>query len=205
MKKIVFAITMFSILCLTRTETSAQAFSEGGHTISAGYGFVTFMGALKSSVEDNDENNNIKFKNFGPLYFKYEYGVAEHIGLGINFAYATNEISYNYDDIDDNGNDVVYKEVDTRKTYSILARVNFHFGDAEKFDPYLGVGLGYRDAKWTFESNDPDGFNADYKTLVKFGFETTVGVRYFFSDNFGLYGEVGGAKSIVQLGLCGKF
>ena len=205
MKKACLPLVLLTAVCLNTQTASAQAFQKGVNLISAGYGFGTFMGALKSAVEDDPLNSNLEFKNTGPLYFKYEYGVSDKVGFGVNFAYAKNELTYDYTGSDGNGNPRTYTETDTRDTYSILARVNFHFSDSETFDPYFGVGMGYRDANWTFKSNDPGGTRANYKTLVNFGFETTVGVRYYFAQNFGLYGEVGGAKSIFQLGLCGKF
>ena len=33
------------------------------------------------------------------------------------------------------------------------------------------------------------------------GFETTIGARYYFTDNIGLYAETGLAKAVIQAGL----
>ncbi|MEK6616065.1 MAG: hypothetical protein AABZ32_08145 [Bacteroidota bacterium] len=38
-----------------------------------------------------------------------------------------------------------------------------------------------------------------------FGFEMTIGVRYYFVDGFGVYTEMGIAKSIIQAGLVVAF
>jgi hypothetical protein len=35
--------------------------------------------------------------------------------------------------------------------------------------------------------------------------EITVGARYYFMEHLGAYMEVGAAKSVVQVGLVGKF
>jgi len=40
---------------------------------------------------------------------------------------------------------------------------------------------------------------------MPFGFEFTLGARYFFSNNIGVYAEVGAAKSVMQGGLVAKF
>jgi hypothetical protein len=40
---------------------------------------------------------------------------------------------------------------------------------------------------------------------MPFGMELTFGFRYFFAPNFGLYAEVGAAKSVAQGGISVKF
>jgi hypothetical protein len=35
--------------------------------------------------------------------------------------------------------------------------------------------------------------------------ELTIGARYFFTENIGLYAELGAAKTVVQGGLAVKF
>lgn len=188
---------------LSGPETHAQAFREGDHTLSVGHGAVTFLGNINRTF---DTYLDLGFKSLGPLYLKYEYGVTDRIGLGISFAYATNEWSYRYESTDGQGNTVYYNESTERDTYSVLARFNYHFGNSERFDPYFGFGLGYRDANWKSNTTGPDGGSGvDLKSLMPFGFEFTLGARYFFTDNIGLYAEVGGAKSVLQGGLVAKF
>jgi hypothetical protein len=41
--------------------------------------------------------------------------------------------------------------------------------------------------------------------LNPIAFELTYGGRYYFTDNIGVYGEIGIARSYLQLGLCAKF
>jgi len=132
----------------------AQAFQEGSHTLSVGHGAVTFLGNLNRTFETYVD---LEYKSLGPLYLKYEYGVTNRIGLGINLAYATNEWSYRYETTDDQGNTTTYGESTERDTYSLLARLNYHFGNSERFDPYFGFGVGYRDANWQLNSSGPDG------------------------------------------------
>ena len=71
-------------------------------------------------------------------------------------------------------------------------------------DPYWGIGAGYKTGKWTFDSNDPDFGKTAFKTPIPFGFETTVGLRYYFTDMIGFYAELGIAKSVIQGGIAIK-
>jgi opacity protein-like surface antigen len=181
----------------------AQALKEGTHTLSVGHGAVTFMSTLNRAFEPYAD---LTYKGLGPAYIKYEYAVADNIGLGLSFAYAENDWTYRYDSFDMDGNPQNYSESTTRNTYSILARFNFHMGNSEKFDPYIGFGVGYRDANWDIRSDSPYGNSGvTFKSLMPFGFELTVGARYFFLENLGVYAEMGGAKSVFQGGLAARF
>lgn len=183
--------------------SSAQAFEEEKSVVSLGYGFGTFIGAIASSF---DNNPGYSYSSFGPMYAKWEYGVAENIGIGINLAYVKYTFNYNYDGYDNNGNSATYQEKDEFASFSGLLRINWHFGDNDKLDPYYGIGLGYRTGTWSYTTNDPSGTNSgDLNTPIPFGFETTFGLRYLFSENWGAYLEAGAAKSVMQVGLCGKF
>lgn len=179
------------------TKVEAQAFPKGSNSISFGYGTGTFLGALSRNFDIND---NVSYSSLGPVYFKFEHAMDDHIGLGLNVAYATNEWTYDY-----RYDTTTYKGRTHRNTYSILARFNYHIGADEKFDPYVGFGLGYRDAKWTVEDQGPQDSGVELKSLLPFGMDMTFGFRYFFTPNIGLYAEVGAAKSVVQGGLSVKF
>ena len=77
---------------------------------------------------------NPDFLALGPIYAKFEYGVSENIGFGVNIAYADAGINYT----NDLGESASFKWWNT----SINARVNRHFGSNNKFDPYIGLGMG---------------------------------------------------------------
>lgn len=194
------ALALFAALPST---LHAQAFPKGKNMVSVGYGAVTFLGNLKRTF---DPYTDLTYRSLGPLYLKYEHAVADNIGLGLSFAYAENSFSYRYTSTDEAGVERSYKETTERSTYSVLARFNFHMGDSPRFDPYVGFGLGYRDAQWKVRSDAPSGSSGvDMKSLMPFGFELTIGARYFFLENLGVYAEVGGAKSIFQGGLSARF
>jgi opacity protein-like surface antigen len=187
-------------LFISPIDSHAQAFEEGVNTASVGYGFVTLLGTLNNTFDDYSDVN---YSSTGPLYAKFEHAISDKVGLGLNFAYAGNQWEYRFNDGPSANN---YTETSKRTTFSILARMNFHFGSNDKFDPYAGFGLGYRSSNWTQETNDPSGDSGvELKTLVPLGMEITLGARYYFMEHLGVYMEVGAAKSVLQAGLVGKF
>ena len=200
-------LPIFSIvgLLLLSGTAKAQLFQEESSYLSVGYGIGNFTQAL--IFEDYVDRENYDNTATGPFFLKYEAAIAEKIGFGVNVAYIGSEVTWtDPDHTVDNGNGpVAYRETIKWSSYSILARINWHFGTSDKFDPYFGFGMGYRDAKWEFEDNDPNyDDDTDLKNPFKFGFETTLGVRLKLVDNVLLYSEFGMAKAIVQFGLTVK-
>ena len=199
MKKFTTAILTGLLMTALSFSSNAQAFESGASYISAGYGVGTGTASLFSVWTTE---TNAKTKAFGPIYFKYGYGVSDKVEFGLNVAYASNSLTY------DNGlTGSSFNEIEiSRTTWSALASLKLHFGDSDKFDPYWNVGLGYRTAKWTTEESNPDAATTTFtfKSLVPIGFETTFGARYLFSDNIGIYAELGIAKSYFQGGLTVK-
>jgi predicted porin len=139
--------------------------------------------------------------SLGPIFGKFEYAVSDKIGIGLNVAHIGINASYNVSDGD--GGNYQYK-INWNNT-SLLGRINLHFAKSEKLDAYWGAGLGYRFGSWKFEDNNPDSSNESIPSVVPFGFETTIGVRYYFIPNLGVYAEAGIAKAPIQFGLSAAF
>ena len=204
MKKL-FTILASGLLILNGANVSAHsgAFEEGQNSVSIGYGFGTVVGALASAYKNE---TGYAFSGTGPIYLKYEHAITDGVGLGLNIAYAKYKFAWAFDTEDANFQPITYAEGWELTTMSFLARINWHFGDSEKFDPYFGVGLGYRTGSWKWTTTDPSGTQGlSAANVVPFGFETTVGARYLFTDNIGAYAELGIAKSVLQVGLNFKF
>jgi len=195
MKKLVLYLFSGAIV-LMPSIMNAQAFEQGKSQISLGYGFAnTTQTLIKNSANSNDlfgdpEYLNSEFSALGPIFAKFEHGVSEKIGFGVNIAYVNAGFNYT----SDLGGDASMKWWNT----SVNARVNRHFGSNDKFDPYIGLGMGYKFGKWKSEGDDTA---EEIKALIPLGFETTFGVRYMFTPNIGLFSEVGLAKGIFQAGL----
>ncbi len=176
-------------------EGGGSAFEQGCVVITAGYGWPNLGKAVIEALI-SDSATNVKSTGLGPIHFKAEYGLSDGVGMGvsvnyINFGVSFFELPYDYD----------Y----SRSSLSILARINFHFGTTDQLDPYFGVGAGYRQASWKFKSTDPNYQEESIPGFSPFGFETTIGLRYYFTEGFGIYTEIGIAKSVIQGGLAVKF
>lgn len=218
--------SLLSILLLSLTlvhhKTNAQAFEKEKNYISASYGLGTFFGAgygaIKTLIKKTGTNvSGLGLTTLGPIGVKYEYGVTEHIGIGLGVNYQSNDIDYvnTYTASNASGPYTVTQYYDINRTsVSVLARMNLHFGDHKKLDPYWGFGIGYRYVNWdpdySFTTTDPNVKNIepsipDFPGMIPFGFETTFGVRYLFTPHVGAFAEAGIAKSFLQFGLTGKF
>lgn len=179
----------------------ASAFGQGKSIISVGYGFPNIGKAIFNVY---DIYTDFKVTGIGPMHLKYEYGVSDKIGMGLSVNLVTSKVSWMepgyYND------SISYEHRIKSTAYSILARMNIHFATQAKIDPYWGFGLGYSGRKWTYSTDDPNDLNAvSLKNLIPLGFESTIGCRFYFTDNIGAYLEAGFSKSIVQGGLVAKF
>jgi hypothetical protein len=189
-----------------------RIFQKQKSYLSAAYGFGTFLGWGNWDYYNGEQYTS---STTGPVYVKYEYGVTEDFGIGINLAYLEYKYSYKYNSWY-NGTQVYFTETDTYTSFSGLLRANWHFGQSEKIDPYYGFGLGYRTGTIKYTSDDPNGSQHNYygynfwywgngNRFFPVGFETTFGVRIKFSSNVSAFAEAGVAKSAVQFGLTAKF
>ena len=195
MKKITTSLLTVLMLTVFSFSSKAQAFEEGSTYISAGYGFGTFTKSLFDSYSSG--TTGYSYQGTGPVFVKVGFGLSEKVEFGLNVAYAGAKINW----------DVSSNNVGTINwsAWSANARMNLHFGDHDKLDPYWGVGMGYRSSTWKFSYTDPD-YDEDetVKSAIPLGFETTFGVRYLVTDNVGVYAELGVAKAMFQVGLTAK-
>ncbi len=192
-----------SILCVWISSYSltakAQSAADADFSFSAGYGFPS----ITKTIFNIADGQNVQTIFIGPVYGKVEYSISETVGFGLNFAYSYGRATY--ETSDDEIDTLFYNTSFKYKSYSALARFNFHFGDSETFDPYAGVGFGYRNANYSYTSDDPEYEGKDVDGFNHFGLDFTIGARLFITENIGLYGEVGIAKSPMQAGIVVKF
>ena len=86
----------------------------------------------------------------------------------------------------------------------------YHFNEfvkIDKLDLYAGLMLGYNIASETFSSTDPSRTNIAYygSSYGGFAYSFFGGARYRFTDNIGVFGELGYGISILNIGLNIKF
>ncbi len=81
----------------------------------------------------------------------------------------------------------------------------YHFVlDNKKWDPFLGLVLGYEVASWTWNSGY-SGLGLGSPTAGGFTLGGSAGVRYFLSDQWALQARVGFGFYILAVGVDYKF
>ena len=128
----------------------AQVFQKEKSYATVGYGFIIVPEPIQA--QGIEHTAHIK----GPFYGKYEYGITDKFGIAINFAYL-NFIVNIYHSHYENGRTVEYYSHEDYNGFSGLIRANLHFGSDDRIDPYLGFGMGYRTAKWDYNSHNSIG------------------------------------------------
>lgn len=161
----------------------------------------------KATIDDEDFAFNSKtkglFLGFGfgsgltstgveitvpPTQLRYEWAVSPNISLGLTAATLVFDIpGFGY-------NSYYGTTYSTSSEYIYLmfaGRGNYHFATTNKFDPYIGVSLGYN-----IEVNKGIG------SALAGG---QVGANYYFSPKFGAWGELGYGIGYINLGVTIKF
>lgn len=225
MKKTLFALlSLFSV-----TVKSQTAFDEKSQHVTIGYGFPNlYKVILKASVKNSQSANmsfggisetyTYKAYGLGPAFIKYDYALTKNLGIGFVLGYFSAGLrqTYTYQDQRFTGQSVVtqnYTDVTTVdfQSFSVGARFNYHFGSKGKLDPYIGfaAGYSYATASVDFSSDNPNSANTPRYTStspIPLYLGMTFGLRYYFSQNIGIYGEFGLDKwAVIQGGLAIKF
>lgn len=193
--KKLFSLALLSVLLLINQQhVKAQAFQQEDVVFSLGYGMPNLT---KSVFKAAFEGENANVSGFGPLHAKVEYGISDKIGIGLSINHVSTKFDAQY--FDDVANRNYFANYNYNSTKFNL-RTNIHFSNSDKLDAYWGFGVGYGIGSVSVSTNDPDLEDLDLSG-GGLGFESTLGLRYFVTENVGLYTEVGFAKSIIQFGL----
>lgn len=222
--KSLFTTLFLSIICMNIA--SAQIVQKGTSTIQIGYGFPSAMQIMGSvfkfalTTEDADVTTAFSYKGLGPFHFRYDKMIGGRVGLGLsaNAEFGKFKLTADYLDIDDN-----YVSSVTNFNYSsinAMLRMNIHFiKNPSKIDIYYGFGVGYAHTRVKLEQllsgnvltpEDQvyvDDFN-DYLngifTTLPIAIEEVFGMKVPFSNNAGMYLEVGYSKALAQIGFYAK-
>lgn len=121
-----------------------------------------------------------------------EFSITDEIAIGPYFAFTRWDYGYG-------GGDYAYTFVD------FGARGSYHFGkllkvNTDQFDPYAGAFLGFVSS--SYSSDYGNGYNDPYDGAVRAGIY--AGARWFFSEKFGAFGEVGVGLYPIVLGVTFK-
>ena len=187
-------------------------------SFSIGYGIPNYGKLLLKNLDYGFLGNDITVENtfgYGPIHAKAAYRINKKIDVGLSVNYSSYGVELSKDTlvlpdiftVNAVNNFTSYDYNFTKTSISVLARMNFHFLQKKNVDPYFGFGLGYRTDNWSFKTNDPEIQKVDISTTFSFpvAVEATIGCKYFFTPNIGVYGEFGLAKSLFQTGVSVKF
>lgn len=197
-------VAAVSACCIT-TATNAQAFEKGTSVLNLGVGLGGYSYNYLSAYSNVSSTPT--------LSASYELGIAELgpdvLGIGVMFGYnrrSINETStswttvYNYD------------ESWTNMLFGVRAMYHFNwFHDIEKLDLYAGVLTGYNvgshkdESTYTVNGVTRPYYASSSSSLGSFRSGVFAGARWYFSNNFGVFGELGYSVASINVGASLKF
>jgi hypothetical protein len=86
----------------------------------------------------------------------------------------------------------------------VTANYHFKLDEQPKFDPFVGLGLGYNVVSCSYSSNFGGAFtgNCGYNSGIYF--IGRAGARYFFSPGMAGYADIGAGGATLNIGLMFK-
>jgi len=142
---------------------------------------------------------------FAPVYFKLEKGITKHISLAASFGY--DGFIYNFSQVYQGYNEVI-KRYKTNQVqifgYGLTAFYHLNeFIKVKRLDPFAGIGLAVNNSR---NSAYPQGDSALIRKSNFISPYLRAGARYYISDGFALFGEVGyDQQSILSFGFTARF
>ena len=183
MKKSVLFIAV-AVFTFTQLVAQESTFSKGDKVLNLGIGFGgRYSGSgMTTSVP--------------PIGASFEVGVKDgvlekgSIGIGGMLAYSAHKWEYS-------GWGWKYTSI------VIGARGTFHYPLVDKLDTYTGLLIGY-DISTATEYGTSTSYPYD-NSYGGFTYAWFVGARYYFSDAFAAFGELGVGVTIFNIGVALKF
>ena len=206
MRKIKFLLLTTLCLLMFTKNMSSQVVKQGQVVVNGYYGINVFTAVLRAAYYQNSSTQqNFAIKGFGPIGGYVEYMMTDKIGIGIDGYYANTSITWNEQDYDANNNPIVYSYKVSIPRVGVLARANFHFSDSDVFDAYGIVAMGMKNVSYNATSTNPLYVPVSAPGLIPVAMKLGVGFRYFFTDDFGLNGEMALGTPLLAGGLSIKF
>ena len=176
MKKVVLSLAIVAIVLSANAQKEAvKSFDKKTSFLHIGVGFGG--GFYTGSIE------------MPPISVSFEKAVSEKVSVGGIIAYSSANENLGF------SND------DAKYTYLLIgARGNYHFATSEKFDPYVGLTLGYNKVSAKLSSTFSN-YKVKASALI---FGGQIGANYYFSPKFGAFAELGYGIGILTIGITAK-
>lgn len=199
MKRIIIVTALFFL----SLKIFGQSFGDGANIISLGFGLPPGQN-INQQYDPYKNFINYKFYNYGTVVLKYEHGFHKYFGCGLNLEYSNTSANFQYDDI---SSSLRYQRKISSNIIGAYLHINGHFPIKERFDIYGGFGLGYLYTINKYMDTNPNAnINSQQNSkILDFNFQATLGLRYMIKPGFGLFGEIGYATTVCQLGFAFKF
>jgi hypothetical protein len=188
------------------------------HNFSFTIGTPFIGGIIRSNALNQylDSSNVAHGKStyFYPISIKYEKAIGKYFGWQTNINYANFKLPFFRNTVV-GANKLQFYNYFEFHAASIISRINFHYSFSNKFDFFIGTGIGYRMALHHYSIINPNTytrhnyweierlnlFKSNFLNLMPFGFEFASGFLYNFRPKIALRVEAGIAKSFLQLGI----
>ena len=209
-------LTLITILTLANSSFS-QANFQGNIIIDPYYGFPNFGKSFYQSIAESSNTSNYKANGIGPAGIRAEYMISNKIGVGLDFIYNSNKVTYSQTDtiynLDANFN--VLKTYETNNSERLMqrirfhARINFHFDVSNpNLDAYFGIGVGTNNRFRKYLVNGvavKDTYNSSSSLiLIPFSLRICTGLRYYFNPRIGANLELGFGGPLISTGISVK-
>ncbi len=210
-------LTIVGIIAIA-TNLFGQANIQGNIIVDPYYGFPNFGKSFYKSIENSSSTSNYKATGMGPAGIRAEYMVSDKVGVGLDFIYNSNRISYT-----DTQHDTTWTSVSTytvatttnnaerlMQRIRLQARFNFHFDISNpNLDGYFGVGVGTNNRFRKYwlngvEVNDVYTSALSNLTLIPVSLRICTGLRYYFNPNVGMNMEMGLGGPLLSAGVSVK-
>ena len=142
---------------------------------------------------------------FAPVYVKLEYRLGAKISVAATLGY--DAFNYNFrQKYEGNNGPFVRNRTDAVRVFSGGVAAFYHLGDlikVKRLDPFVGLGVSINNIRHNaFPQGDSVSIYLDHTATVS----VRAGARYYLSDKFSLYGDVGYDKlSVFSLGFSCRF
>ena len=189
MKKNFILVAVMCLLVAVQVSAQESAFGKGDNVVSLGVGFG---GNLYSGYGYGRD-----FSQLPTFTLSYERCIIgnlfnEQSSLGIGGLVGYTSAKYDYSS----------SWGWTSTDIMVGARAAMHYTFVERFDTYAGIMAGYNINTWKWRGS---GYTTSSSGSSGLTYTAFVGGRYYLSDAFAIFAEVGYGYSLLNAGLSLRF